>query len=64
LDRGAKTCARWGEIRRVLNDFTEANKNYTPDQAKKFLGGFSQKVKGVIKKESIDGGKKINDIKL
>lgn len=34
------------------------NKNYTPDQAKKFLEGFSQKIKTVIKKESIEGGKK------
>ncbi|MBT2563802.1 AHH domain-containing protein [Pedobacter sp. ISL-68] len=52
------------QIRKALNDFSKANKNYTPAQAKEFLNDLVGELKSIIKKESIDGGKKINDIKI
>src|SRR5690606_37562786 len=47
-----------------LEKFAKENPNYTGKQAKEYLEEFTGGLKEVIQKESMEGGKKINDLKF
>ncbi|MDR7130070.1 RHS repeat-associated protein [Algoriphagus sp. 4150] len=50
------------QIRIALDRFTKDNKNYTPGQAREFLEDFSGQLRNQIQGETVEGGKKINDL--
>ncbi len=50
------------QLEQKITEWANQNKNFTPDQAKKYLEGFVDKVKNQIQKESVEGGKKVNDL--
>ena len=50
------------QIGEALNKFATDNKGYSPEDAKNFLEGLVGKLKNQIQKESVDVGKKVNDL--
>ena len=52
------------QVQAKLEKFAKNNPDYTPEAAKNFLEKFSGKLKDKIQKESVEGGKKVNDLEL
>ena len=47
-----------------LKKFAQDNPDYTPKEAKAFVEGMAKELKAKVKKESVKGGKKVNDLDL
>jgi hypothetical protein len=50
------------QIFKKLDEWKTSNPEYTPGQAKEFLEDFTGQLKQQIQKESVEGGKKVNDL--
>jgi hypothetical protein len=50
------------QIANKLNAWADKNKGYSPEQAKEFLTGVAENLKTQIQKESVNGGKKVNEL--